>query len=346
MTEALQIRTEQGVMEYSAPQLRELMFPPNKPQPTDREILHFINVCQAKGMNPFIGEAYLLKYNDNAPATHITGKDYFTKICQRNGGRFKAGIVVIREGVEEEIRKEGTLIRKDETLVGGWARIFRKGERMNLAAGEGHFVEVTMDELASQTATWKKMPATMIRKCAIVAALREVFPDDFGGLYDAAERQAQIPEVDIVAMTGGGDESSEGIASVETQLPDVTKEDSNIIDIKVKEESDDEDDKPYDFEHDLEIIRANDIDEAFQKLPNPMEIDDFVSELRKLYPDHDKEKIQAVIQEYLGEGQDKWLKRNSAKGYGLREAYILILTKELDSETHSQVEETEDELPW
>ncbi|HAU5286943.1 TPA: hypothetical protein JD117_18160, partial [Clostridioides difficile] len=35
--------------------------------------------------------------------------------------------------------------------------------------------------------TWKQMPCVMIRKCAIVTALREAFPEDLQGLYDSAE---------------------------------------------------------------------------------------------------------------------------------------------------------------
>ena len=34
---------------------------------------------------------------------------------------------------------------------------------------------------------WSKKPATMIRKVALVQALREAFPEDFGGMYSQEE---------------------------------------------------------------------------------------------------------------------------------------------------------------
>ena len=34
---------------------------------------------------------------------------------------------------------------------------------------------------------WQKMPATMIRKVALVQALREAIPEEFGGLYSPEE---------------------------------------------------------------------------------------------------------------------------------------------------------------
>ena len=46
---------------------------------------------------------------------------------------------------------------------------------------------------------WAKMPATMIRKVAIVSALREAFPDKFQGMYDQSEmgQDGTLPENEI-----------------------------------------------------------------------------------------------------------------------------------------------------
>ena len=43
---------------------------------------------------------------------------------------------------------------------------------------------------------WKSKPATMIRKVAVVQALREAFPEDFGGLY-SEEELSQAESVSI-----------------------------------------------------------------------------------------------------------------------------------------------------
>ena len=45
------------------------------------------------------------------------------------------------------------------------------------------------------------MPGVMIRKCAIVTALREAFPSDFQGMYDSAEIKNvpdKLPQKEVV----------------------------------------------------------------------------------------------------------------------------------------------------
>jgi hypothetical protein len=44
-----------------------------------------------------------------------------------------------------------------------------------------------MTEYNTGKSSWAKIPATMIRKVALVQALREAFPSDLGGCYDSAE---------------------------------------------------------------------------------------------------------------------------------------------------------------
>lgn len=46
---------------------------------------------------------------------------------------------------------------------------------------------VSLKEYNTGKASWLKMPATMIRKVAIVQALREAFPSELGGMYDSSE---------------------------------------------------------------------------------------------------------------------------------------------------------------
>ena len=46
---------------------------------------------------------------------------------------------------------------------------------------------------------WAKMPEVMIRKCALVNALREAFPGDLGGVYDSSE-MGQAIDADFEEM--------------------------------------------------------------------------------------------------------------------------------------------------
>lgn len=161
---------------------------------TDQEVVMFINLCKAQRLNPFLKEAYLIKYG-NQPATIVTGKEVFTKRARRNkdyAGQ-QAGIIVQKEDGTIENRI-GTLRLQDETIVGGWAKVYIKGYEVptEITVSFDEYVGTKKDgEINSQ---WSKKPATMIRKVALVQALREAFPEDFQGLYSAEEMDVDEPE--------------------------------------------------------------------------------------------------------------------------------------------------------
>ena len=150
------------------------------PAATDQEIFMFLQLCEHRNLNPFIKEAYLVKYN-NSPATLIVGKDAFTKKAEEHPqfDGFEAGIVIERSGKVEY--RAGQLVRPGEILIGGWAEVHRKDRQYPYRS------EVSMQEYNTNQSSWKKLPATMIRKVALVQALREAFPSDLGGCYDSAE---------------------------------------------------------------------------------------------------------------------------------------------------------------
>lgn len=163
---------------------------------TDQEIMMFMSLCRFQHLNPFLKEAYLIKYG-NSPATIVTGKDVFTKRAKRNkdyAGK-QAGIIVTDStGAVEE--REGTLVLPGETIVGGWAKVYIKGyEKPEYAA-------VSFNEYAGRKSNgelnsqWASKPATMIRKVALVQALREAFPEDYSGLYSPEE----IPEASEIVL--------------------------------------------------------------------------------------------------------------------------------------------------
>jgi phage recombination protein Bet len=148
----------------------------------------FLKLCQARNLNPFLKEAYLIKYDSGKPAQMVVGKDKFTKTAEEHPqfDGFKAGIIV---GVGDEIQeREGTFYRKGkgEELLGGWAEIYRKDRKMPFKQ------TVSLQEFDKGMANWKSMPGTMIRKCALVQALRECFATDLAGCYDSAEIDQSI----------------------------------------------------------------------------------------------------------------------------------------------------------
>ena len=156
-------------------------------QVTDSEVLMFIELCKAQHLNPFIREAYLIKFG-NSPANIVVGKDVFVKRAYRNPNfkGMKAGIVILTKDGNMQYR-EGSLKAPGEALIGGWCEVYVKDMEYPIRS------EVSMEEYSKGQSTWKQMPAVMIRKCAMVTALREAFPEDLQGMYDAAEMQ-NVPD--------------------------------------------------------------------------------------------------------------------------------------------------------
>lgn len=162
---------------------------------SDQEVMMFLNLCRYQKLNPFLREAYLIKYGDNpnTPATMVTGKETFTKRAQRDPSYegFQAGVIVLdKDG--DIVYRNGQFKLATDTLVGGWAKVYVKGYQTPIES------EVSFDEYAGRkkdgtlNGQWSKMPAVMIRKVALCTALREAFPDSLGGLYDSSEMQAEL----------------------------------------------------------------------------------------------------------------------------------------------------------
>lgn len=161
---------------------------------SDQEVLMFIELCKAQNLNPFVRDAYLVKMGDSYPAQIIVGKDVFIKRASEhpNFNGMRAGIVVLDKNGQMQER-EGALKLSGEELVGGWCEVYVKDMKFPIKS------TVSLEEYSKSQATWKQMPCVMIRKCAIVTALREAFPEDLQGLYDASEMgvDTKLPEKEV-----------------------------------------------------------------------------------------------------------------------------------------------------
>ena len=173
------------------------------PKATDQEAGNFLRLCQYMGLNPFVNDAYLIKYGDG-PASMVVGKDAFTKRADAHP-QF-AGIesgVVIQRGDSEPTHRKGTLVLAGEVIVGGWAKVARNDRKLDVET------TVSFNEFSTGRAMWNKMPGTMIEKVAIVKSLRTAFPATFSGLYDQAEMGIDMsqdlePEVKTVQVGADG----------------------------------------------------------------------------------------------------------------------------------------------
>lgn len=143
---------------------------------TDQEVMMFLSLCKYQKLNPFLNEAYLVKFGSQ-PASQIVSKEAFMKRAEShpkyNG--MKAGIIVARK--DEMVDVLGAVKLPDDVLIGGWAEVRREDRNEPIT------VRIAFEEFSKGQATWKQQPMNMIRKSALVNALREAFPDSLGAMY-------------------------------------------------------------------------------------------------------------------------------------------------------------------
>jgi len=171
-------------------------------QITIQEFKFFTELCKVRKLNPFLKEAYLIKFGNQA-AQIVVGKDAILKraILNKNFNGREQGIIVLKDN--EIVERKGTFRLKDETLVGGWAKVYRKDWAYPV------YVTVSFDEVAQHksngdlNSNWATKGATMVEKVALVRALREAFVEDLGGMIDADEvwDLKEAPRKPVVEVT-------------------------------------------------------------------------------------------------------------------------------------------------
>ena len=166
---------------------------------TDQELVQFISVCKFNKLNPFLNEAYLIKFKSargDGNAQMIVSKEAFFKraeACEQYDG-IEAGIIVLRG--DNVVELEGCFRQAKDVLLGGWAKVYRKDRRVPTVS------KVNLSEYDKGNSIWNEKKATMISKIAKVQALREAFPSQLGAMYakeetSALEQQAkQVKDVD------------------------------------------------------------------------------------------------------------------------------------------------------
>lgn len=172
---------------------------------SDQEVLMFVELCKAKGMNPFERDAYLIKYKSknsqfDTPATIIVGKDFFIKKANENPAfeGMKAGIVVVDKDNQIHER-EGSLKLPGETIVGGWCEVYRSDRKVPTKAIVAYEEYVQKKNNGEVNSMWSSKPGTMIRKVAQSQALREAFPNELRGLYQQEEMgvDTKLPQKEV-----------------------------------------------------------------------------------------------------------------------------------------------------
>lgn len=158
---------------------------------TNQEMIFFMGICKARGLNPFAKDCYLMKYTSNDPAAIITSIDYFRARAkaQADCKGWKAGIIV--QDKDGNVKRSSGLLLENEKLIGGWFSAKPGGweEPFELEVNLKPYIKTRQDGQPTRFWQTDNQP-TMIRKVAESQGLREVWPSEFAKLYVEEEVDA------------------------------------------------------------------------------------------------------------------------------------------------------------
>jgi len=143
---------------------------------THDELKLFLHNCKRLKLDPFAKQIHFVKYR-GSPGTIIVGIDGFRLVASRTGKL---------SGIKRGALKEGG------KLIGAWAEVYRT-DWEHPAREEVPLVEYYKPGYNGKKSMWDKMPETMIKKVAEVAALRMAFPADLSGFYSHEEMDQATP---------------------------------------------------------------------------------------------------------------------------------------------------------
>lgn len=217
------IKTDSGEIKLSIQTIRQYLVN-GQGNVTDQEAMMFLGLCKGQKLNPFIKEAYLIKYGDKQPATMVVSKDVFMKRAIKNPDfeGIESGVIVLNSYGEVEYKKGAFYLKNQEQLVGAWATVYRKNWKYPIS------VEVNYDEYVGKKSNgevngqWSSKPATMIIKVAETQALRKAFVEDLQGMYDESEMNVSV-ENNVVEVVDTP-QVKQGVVDAPKQLQQEYKE--------------------------------------------------------------------------------------------------------------------------
>lgn len=237
--ESIVVTTERTLRNCVKPTVRGEM-------PSRIVVEEFNQTCAQLRLNPYMKDVYLVGYDgrDNAPANWsiITSIHALEKRADLNPSfdGMEAGLVVEdKSGATMEVT--GTAHGSGWSIVGAWARVFRKDRR------NPTYVSVQLKERAKNYGEWKNQLAWMIVKCARAAALREAFPNDvpmvmmqdevdlrrlLDDAVDETEKKRKTPPTSpAAALMGDGQPAADTTNRFRAELAADLRRTSNLKDV-------------------------------------------------------------------------------------------------------------------
>jgi phage recombination protein Bet len=172
------------------------------PQAPEPEAMKFLVTCRSLGVNPLTKEAHLIEMGAGKWETVVDKSGWLKKAEEHPAyAGHEAGIIVqdilqpasagkpqVRGPVKDVV---GSFLPPGHVVVGGWAKVWRR-DRLHPTEER-----VSVQEYFRETRSWKTGTCTMVRKVALVQALRESGVVN-RGWYDPAELVGE--QADIISV--------------------------------------------------------------------------------------------------------------------------------------------------
>ena len=183
---------------------------------TDSEFNMFFQLCKVNKVNPFLKEAYIIKYG-NSPATIVLDYKVLQQIAEDNPAYrgMRHGVIVTTKG-GEVLERLGEYKLPGETLIAGWCEVYRKDREhpTKVTAMYEEFKATKKD--GTVNSNWTEKPCFMITKVAKAQALREAFPNLVGSNVYISEEMDSVKEPTPTA--GGKTTVTNSIAEEEVMI--------------------------------------------------------------------------------------------------------------------------------
>ena len=208
MSEIVKYQTSGGEITLSPSIIRQYLVA-GQGKITDQECMMFLKLCKYQQLNPFLREVYLIKYGSEA-ATMVTGKETFLKRAAKN----------------KKYAGHKTGISPDGLIA--WAEVYCHGYLVPIRCEVTYAEYVGKKKDGTVNKMWKSKPRTMLKKVALVQALREAFPQDFGGMYSQEEINTVVEPLPVEPVIVGEGEGQVVDAESTDAKPQLTEEQSKL----------------------------------------------------------------------------------------------------------------------
>lgn len=156
---------------------------------TDQEIVMYMGMCKARGLNPFKRDCYLVKYTEKTPAATIVSIDYYRSRARAQADclGWESGVIALDKDQVLQFRR-GSFMYPGDELKGGWFRAKPKDWTIPFewSVNLEPFIKKTAD--GDITTFWREEnQPQQIAKVAESQGLRRLWPDEFQGLYTEGE---------------------------------------------------------------------------------------------------------------------------------------------------------------